>query len=108
MTDMSIVSHIDYAAGGGTGLSRYDGVSLMVLRIPNHRTSGESLVAESRNMIQQTILPTTRESLDQMEMTDLRDLIYCLFNHTYSQNKPITTMARINIVRSVLFISKIC
>ncbi len=30
---------------------------------------------------------------------------YRLFNQTYSQNKPITTMATINIVRSVLFIS---
>jgi hypothetical protein len=30
---------------------------------------------------------------------------YRLFNHTYSQNKPITTMATINIVRSALFIS---
>ena len=30
---------------------------------------------------------------------------YRLFNHTYSQNKPITTKATIIIVRSVLFIS---
>jgi hypothetical protein len=29
---------------------------------------------------------------------------YRLFNHTYSQNKPTTTIATTNIVRSVLFI----
>src|SRR5215468_1243204 len=31
---------------------------------------------------------------------------YRLFNHTYSQNKPTKTMETINIVRSVLLISK--
>jgi hypothetical protein len=34
-----------------------------------------------------------------------RGSYYRLFNHTYSQNKAITTMATINIVRSALFIS---
>ena len=66
---------------------------------------GEVLIWESSNLL--LLIPVVIGLVMYFKILNIfwKFSSYRLFNHTYSQNKPITTMATINIVRSVLFIS---